>query len=80
MVRVRLWDGEELSLQARNLKELLLCLRKIREEKVKRYVREDGSPTPLLLVFVNGVERSALTTEELEEGDLVELFPVLHRG
>jgi molybdopterin converting factor small subunit len=78
MVKVRLWSGEELELKAKSLKELLLCLRKIKN--LERYVREDGSPTPLLLVFVNGVERSALISEELEEGDVVELFPVLHRG
>ncbi len=78
MVRVKLWTGEELELKARSLKELLLCLRKTKG--LERYVREDGSPTPLLLVFVNGVERSALEGEELREDDLVELYPVLHRG
>jgi len=78
LVKVKLWDGEELELSAGELREALLCVRKLKG--LERYIREDGAPTPLLLVFVNGVERSALLSEELEEGDLVELFPVLHRG
>ena len=78
MVKLKLWDGSEAELKAKNLKELLMCARKI--FGLERYIEEDGTPKPILLVFVNGVERSALTSEELEDGDLVELYPVLHRG
>ncbi|ABU81438.1 MoaD/ThiS family protein [Ignicoccus hospitalis] len=78
MVELRLWDGRRAELEAKNLKELLLCARKL--FGLERYVDEDGEPKAILLVFVNGVERSALLDESLEDGDVVELYPVLHRG
>ncbi len=78
MVKVKLWDGKELDLDAKDLRELLLCLRNCL--KLERYVKEDGSPSALLLVFVNGIESRALESWELEENSVVELYPVLHRG
>ncbi len=78
MVKVKLWSGKELELDANDLRELLLCLRNC--FKLERYVRDDGRPSGLLLVFVDGVESRALESWELEEGSVVELYPVLHRG
>lgn len=78
MVKLRLWNGVEAEMKAKNLKELLMCAKKV--FGLERYIEEDGSPKPILLIFVNGVERSALLSEDLEDEDLVELYPVLHRG
>ena len=79
MVKVRLWSGEELTLHARRVEEVLKCLRTLRSE-LKDLINENGTPTALLLVFVNGKELSVLEGLEVGEEDLVELLPVLHRG
>lgn len=78
MVKVRFWGGKELELEAEDLRELLLCIRNC--FKMERYIREDGTPSPLLLVFVDGIEARALESWELGKSSVVELYPVLHRG
>ncbi len=78
MVKVR-WKDNELNVHASDLRELLKCLRRCYPE-LQELITPQGTPTGLLLVFVNSVEFEALDTLELRGDEEVDLVQVLHRG
>ena len=79
MIVVRDWLGNEVKLHADDLRGALRCVRATFEH-LKDLITPEGDPSSLLLVFVNGVEHEVLGRETLKEGDVIEPFPVLHRG
>ena len=68
-----------IKVEARDLRDLLKCLRKCYPE-LQDLILPSGDPSSLLLVFVNSREMSVLETTELMGNEEIVLVPVLHRG
>jgi len=79
MITIRDWLGNEANVYAKDLNEALRCAR-VLFPHIRDLLSEDGVPTSLILVFVNGIEYSVLERKVLRDGDVIELIPVLHRG